>query len=315
MHIFILIVCSALTPCDKPSDAPSGAESEPDRIVRAARSWLVQRYTDTRWIAEEAPAPYRAGIRALATLALAREPTARARVLEVARELAVESTETTLVPYSKACVAVALSKIATLTAVEEEEQRDREGLRDRARVLAEECLRGTDFECRETCLRALALIALATAKGAGAPIDEARFATWGDEIRSRALPSGEFHGHDFPSPGHGATALACEALTAIGRGSSNECVRGLEWLERGRLRDKLSSLSLPKFGGYLRGFHLFELRGHCAALHAASRSSKERVFDLVSKHLAESIAEDGRLDSRYGPTFGTALLVLTLDPR
>ncbi|MCA8969931.1 MAG: hypothetical protein KDC95_09120 [Planctomycetes bacterium] len=310
MHVFLLIVCSALTPCDKPVDRIS----DPDRIVRAARSWLIQRYAETKWIAEEAPTPYRAGIRALAALALAREPKARASVLAAARELAAESTETTLLPYSKACVAVALSKIATVS-IDEQDEPDREALRNRARVLAEECLGSTDFECRETCLRALALVALATAKRAGAPVDETRMATWGEEIRARALPSGEFHGHDFPSPGHGATALACEALTAIGQGTSRECVQGLEWLERGRLREKLSSLRMSNIGGYLRGFHLFELRAHCAALHNASRSSKERVLDLVRKHLSESIADDGHLDSRYGPIFGTALLVLTLDPQ
>lgn len=323
----VFVACGDLV-AQEPATAPSarGPQSEAQATMSAdalavraeARSWLVSTQdVNGSWELDTEIERHRSGIEGLAILALAGDPkeagrTAALRAMRssIARRLeAAESTgERPATEYSDVVWTLAVIEMIA---------RD-ESFREMAQSSLARCLAARGFEADETCYIALLLLAAARARERGVEIDESVVAGLLSKLERRApSAAGAFDAHDFPSASYGATGLACEALLAWNRSNAPATKHGLAWLERQSLTESLRDLAAPRFAGYLRGRHIFELRAHVATLRATRSPALSRYRQaIVAK--AKLLSQNGPksvIDTCYGRVYGTALLVLTLDSK
>ncbi len=171
---------------------------------------------------------------------------------------------------------------------------------------------GWGYACRpadvrsETCLAGLMVAALGAARRAGSRVPNACLKNASRLIESRYKASLQVvNAGDEPSPSYAATALAA----TLG-GQLAGCSK---WLRRQPIREE--GQRPEPFAGYLRGRFRFERFAHARAVALAEDDAyAARWAKRMGKLLVGQQKADDSWDGWYGPAYGTALALLTLQP-
>jgi len=167
----------------------------------------------------------------------------------------------------------------------------------------------------ETCLTALALLALHAAKSAGIDVP-ANAVTRGVQFLEARYLRGRrmFTADEQPTPSNTATALATVALLRWGRGASSTARGGLKTLTSmapGGWTRVLSERT--PILGYRRDHGWLGLFGYSLALRESNGGKAwQRVRARVGAALRTIQASDGSFDSAFGKPFATAMALLVL---